>query len=393
MKRIASLLLAGALLVTGCGGAAKTDTAKTDSAKSGGPVNITIAAITSLSGSYSAFGESLKYGAELALKDKTPDLEKAGYKVNFLVMDDQMKPEQGTQLADQLLTRKDVVAVVGPLISGVAIPVTQKFAAENLVAVTPSSTNPQVTERGLANVNRLVARDDAQSPAAVKFIKETLKASSVFLIHDKTAYGQGLADEMKKNATAQGMKVDGYEGITPGDKDFSAVLSKVKSTGTPVVYFGGSYPEAAQMLKQIKEKGINVKFVGADGIDSGDLVKLAGDAANGVYYTSVVNDITKSAEGQAFAKRYAEYAKKELDSFASYSYDASQVIVNALLEYAKANPGKAPSRKELAELVRKTSGFKGVSGTITFDQKGDNKDAKVYMYQVQNSKYPGVQIQ
>jgi branched-chain amino acid transport system substrate-binding protein len=387
MKRIAAVLLSGAVLLAGCGGA-KTGAG----GGSGGATKITVASMSPLSGSSASQGESIRYGAELAIKDRTADLKAAGFDVSFLAMDDQAKPEQGTQLAEQLLTRKDVVALIGTLNSGVAIPVSQKIASDNLVLVSPANTGTQVTDRRLPNVNRIVARDDNQGPAAAQFIKDSLKATSIFIIHDKTPYGQGLADEVKKAADKLGLKIDGIEGINLGDKDFAAVLNKVKGANSSVIFYGGLYAEAAQMVKQIKEKGITAKFVGGDGIDSGELIKLAGDAANGVYYTSVVADIQSTPEGQAFAKKYAEFAKKPMDSYAAYAYDAAQIVINALIDYSKSHGGKAPTRKELSEIIRKTNGFKGLTGTITFDDKGDNKESKVYIYQIQNGKYPGAQV-
>ncbi|HWI60761.1 MAG TPA: branched-chain amino acid ABC transporter substrate-binding protein [Symbiobacteriaceae bacterium] len=384
MKRFAALVLAGALFVTGCGGAAKTD-----GGAAKGPITVTIATMSPLSGGSADLGESIKFATDLAIRDRAAELEKAGIKVNFLAMDDQGKPEQGTQLAEQLITKKEVIGLVGTLNSGVAIPVSQKLSGEGLVMISPANTATQVTDRKLPNMNRVVARDDMQGPAAIKFIKGTLGAKSIFIIHDKTPYGQGLAEEVKKSAGTDGLKVEAFEGVNVGDKDFSAVLTKVKSANPDAIFFGGMYSEAAQILKQMKEKSIAAKFVGADGLDSGDLVKLAGEAANGVYYTSVAADVSKSP----FAPKYQEFAKKPADGFAAFSYDATNVLLNALVSYAKANPGKTPSRKEFAELVRKTSGFKGVAAQITFDEKGDNKESKVYIYQIQNAKYPGVQVQ
>lgn len=387
MKRVVSLLLAGAVLITGCSGASRGD-----SSQSARLVKVTIASMSPLSGSAAAQGESVRYGAELAVKEKAAELEQAGFKVSFLPMDDQSKPEQGTQLAEQLLAKREAIGLVGTLGSGVVIPVSQRLASDGMVVVSPANTAVQVTDRRLPNINRIVARDDAQGPAAVHFIKDDLKLPSLFIIHDKTPFGQGLADEVKKAAVAQGLQVEGYEGINLGEKDFSAVLSKVKNAGSVAIYYGGVYAEAAQMLKQIKEKGITAQFVGSDGIDSGELVKLAGPAANGVYFTSVVADITQTPEGVSFAQRYAALAKKEMDSYAAYAYDSALIIINALLDYGKANPGKTPTRREIAALVRKTTGFKGMAGVHTFDEKGDDKEAKVYMYQIQNSKYPGVLV-
>jgi branched-chain amino acid transport system substrate-binding protein len=392
MKRLASILLVGAILLTGCGGA-KTDSAKTDGAKSGGTVTVTVASMSPLSGANADLGESIRYATELAIKDRAADLEKVGLKVNFIAMDDQGKPEQGTQLAEQLLTKKEVVAVVGCLNSGVSIPVSQKLSSANLVMVSPTNTAVEVTDRRLPNMNRVSARDDQQGPAAAKFIKDSLKAKSLFIIHDKTPYGQGLATEVKKAAEASGMKVDAFEGINVGDKDFSAVLTKVKGAGSDAVFYGGMYAEAAQILKQAKEKAITAKFVGADGFDPADMVKLGGDAVNGAYYTSVAADPNKSPNGANFVKAYAEFAKKPVDGFAAFSYDAASTIINALIEFEKANPGKTPTRKDVQDGVRKTAGYKGVAANVTFDDKGDNKEAKVYIYQYQNTKYPGVQIQ
>jgi len=383
MKRLLALTLVGVLLAAGCSGS-----------KSGsGTVKLTIATMSPLSGSQAAQGESIRYGAELALKDRTADLEKAGLKVDFLPLDDQAKPEQGTQLAEQLLTKKEVIALVGTLNSGVVTPVSQKLAPENLVVVSPANTATVVTDRKLANMNRIVARDDAQGPAAAKFIAEHLKAPSVYIIHDKTTYGQGLADEVKKTADKLKLKVDGFEGIQPGEKDYSAVLTKVKGAGSTVIFFGGMTPEAAQIAKGIKEKALGIKLVGGDGIDSADLVNLGGDAVNGVYYTSVAKDISKTTEGQAFIKRYTEFSKKPMDNYGAYGYDAATIVINTLLDYAKANPGKTPTRKEIQDLIRKTKGFKGVAASVSFDDKGDNTEANVFVYQIQNGKYPGVPIQ
>ncbi|HEY3366939.1 MAG TPA: branched-chain amino acid ABC transporter substrate-binding protein [Symbiobacteriaceae bacterium] len=388
MKRIAALLIAGILLITGC-----TSATKTDPGAAKGPIKLTIASMSPLSGSQAAQGESIRYGAELAVKDRQEDLKKAGYEIAFLPLDDQAKPEQGTQLAEQILTKKEVIALVGTLNSSVVIPVSEKLKDDNLVIVSPANTNINVTDRKLANVNRIVARDDAQGPAGADFIAKNLKATSVYIIHDKTTYGQGLAEQVKKQAEKIGLKVDGFEGVNPGDKDYSAVLTKVKGGGSPVIFFGGMTPEAAQIAKGIKDKGMQVKLVGADGIDSADLVNLGGDAVNGVYFTSVAKDVSKTAEGQAFVKKYTEFSKKPMDNFGAYGYDSATIVINALLDYAKANPGKTPTRKELMELVRKTKGFKGVAGTATFDAKGDNTEAQVFIYQIQNGKYPGVLVQ
>lgn len=375
-----SLMLVLSLIGTACGGGASK--AKV----------IKIASISPLSGTQAAMGETIKFGAELAINDRKADFEKLGYKLELVPYDDEAKPQVGTALAGRIVADKETLAVIGHLNSGVAIPSSEVYNRAGLVMVSPANTNPKITDRRLPTVNRICARDDVQAPAAADYAFNKLGLKSVFLIHDKTDYGQGLADEFKKKAEEMGMAVVGYEGITEGEVDFSAVLNLVAAANPDLVYYGGMYPEAGQIVKQGRAKGLQFKFMGSDGIDNIDLVKIAGKDVVGVYYTTIAADINKVTGGPDWAKRYDAAFKKPPVSFAAYGYDATIIVLNTLEKYVKDNPGKLPTREELSGLVRKTENAKGIVTNVTFDDKGDDKNSKVYIFQFNGEQYPGEQV-
>ncbi|MCL4441891.1 MAG: branched-chain amino acid ABC transporter substrate-binding protein, partial [Firmicutes bacterium] len=273
--------------------------------------------------------------------------------------------------------------------SGVAIPSSEVYNTGNLAMVSPANTAPKVTDRRLPTVNRICVRDDVQGPAGAGYAKDKLGVKSVFVIHDKTAYGQGLADEFKKETEKLGLKVVGYEGITAGEVDFSAVLTKVGAFKPDMIYFGGMYPEAGIMVKQAREKGITAKYMGGDGLDSSEIVKIAGKNITGLIYTTAATDITKTAEGKAWAEQYKQKFGKNVESYSAYGYDAALVALNGIENLLKANGGKMPARQDVAAEIRKTADFKGIATTVTFDDKGDNKNAKVYFFEFKGETYPG----
>ncbi len=291
-------------------------------------------------------------------------------------------------MAQKLIADKDVLAVDGHWNSGVAIPSSEVYAKENLCMVSPANTAVQITDRRLANISRICARDDVQAPLGADFAMKDLGAKKFFIIHDKTAYGQAIADEFKKRAESNSANILGYEGITAGESDFSAVLNNVAATKPDVVYFGGIYPEGSLLIKQMKEKGITAKFIGPDGMDEAEVIKIAGAAAIGTYYTSPAADITRTPEGKEWANRFKTKFGKDPGNWSAYGYDAMNVIIEGLKNAIQANGGKKPTRQQVCEAVRKVQSFKGISSTITFDDKGDNKGAKLYIAEFKEAKYP-----
>ncbi|RJX16832.1 MAG: branched-chain amino acid ABC transporter substrate-binding protein [Desulforudis sp.] len=371
------------LLAVGCGGGA------TEPNDGGQALEvIKVASVSPLSGPQAGMGEPIKLGAQMALEEQKAEFEALGFKLELSPQDDQADPKVGVTVAQKLIADKNVLVVVGHLNSGVAIPASEVYVKDNLCQVSPANTATAITDRELPIVNRIVARDDAQGPAGADFATNDLGAKKVFVIHDKTTYGQGVADEFKKQVEANGVQVVGYEGITAGESDFSAVLNAVAAAKPDVVYFGGMYPEGSLLAKQMKEKDIAAKFIGPDGMYDPKVIEIAGEAAIGVYCTSVAGDVTLTEVGRAWADRYQAKFGQAPGSFAAYGYDATNVALEAIKQAIAANGGEKPSRLQVTEVARAIQDFKGVATDVTFNVRGDNKDAKVFIYEFTEMKFP-----
>jgi branched-chain amino acid transport system substrate-binding protein len=353
---------------------------------------IKVASVTPLSGSQAALGEAIKLGAQLAVEDYKPKFDKAGFQLEFSPQDDQADPKVGVSVAQSMLSDKDILGVCGHFNSGVAIPASEIYAKDNLCMVSPSNTATQVTDRKLPDVNRICARDDAQGPVGADFAVKDLGAKKIFIIQDKTTYGQGVADEFKKQALKDAAQIVGYEGITQGESDFSAVLNEVASKNPDLVYFGGTYPEGSLILKQMRAKGISAKFMGPDGMDSSEVIKIAGNAATGAYYTSVAADPLLTDKGKEWVDRYEKKFGKKPESYSVYGYDAMSVLLDGILKASQDNGNKKPTREQVSKSVRSTQNFHGIITNVSFDDKGDNKDAMVYIYEFKTPSYPGVLV-
>jgi len=352
---------------------------------------IKVASCTPLSGSQSALGGSIKNGIEMALKERVEEFKALGFDLQFLPMDDQADPKVGVSNAQRLVEDAAVLAVVGHYNSGVAIPSSEVYNEGGLMMVSPANTNPDVTDRGLPTINRICARDDAQGPAGADFLFG-LGKKSVFILQDKTTYGQGVADQFKKRFEEIGGAVKGYEGITAGEADFSAVEEMIRASGAEAVYFGGMYPEGALLIKQLKEKGIGVVFLGPDGMDSAELVKIAGDAIIGNYYTSVAADVSGTEAGAAFVKRFTESYGRAPEAFAAYGYDAMNVTLDGINAAIAANGNALPTREQVATATRAIKGFKGLATNVSFNDIGDNTEATIYVLGFEQAAYPPIAI-
>jgi branched-chain amino acid transport system substrate-binding protein len=342
---------------------------------------IVIASVGPLSGQYSDYGDTAKAGAEYALKQKQEEFKKLGFDVQLLAQDDQADPKQAVAIAESVITNPDVLAVIGHVTTGASVAASVKYEQEKLVMVSPSSTGSNLTEEGKKVVHRVCARDDAQGSKAAIFAKNQLGIKNAFLIHDKQAYGQGLAEEVKKQLEKDGVQILGFEGITAGEKDYSAVINKIVAANPELIYFGGYYSDAGILIKQARDKGYKGPFMGGDGFDSADLVKIAGaEAAENVVFTSTVGDIGATDEGKKWISDYEAATGKKVGIFTSFGYDAMSVTLNGLLEAIKANGGKKPSREQVLEAVHNTKDFQGQFVKVTFNEKGDNEYAQVFVY-------------
>src|SRR2546429_5050325 len=342
-----------------------------------GKGTIKIATQSPLSGGQAALGEGIKLGTQLAVEKFKGNLEKAGFRVELVPYDDQAKPDVGVANAKNIISDKDIMVVIGHLNSGVAIPSSEVYKEVGLAMISPANTNEKVTDRGYPNVNRVCGRDDVQGPVGGEFAATVMKAKSVYIVHDKTTYGQGVAEAFKSDVEKKGVKVLGFEG-TEEKSNFDPIITPIKAKNPDVIYFGGIYDQAAPFFKQAREKGVRSKFLGPDGMDSSDLTKIAGKAVVGMDYTSAAGPASVLPKAKAFVEEFKKKFGKNPEPYAAEAYDAATVALNAVDAAVK---GGKVSREDVATAVRKTK-HSGITGDIELDSKGDRKKALYFVLQV-----------
>jgi branched-chain amino acid transport system substrate-binding protein len=253
--------------------------------------------------------------------------------------------------------------VVGHFNSGVTEPSSDVYAENGILMITPGSTNPKITERGLANVFRVCGRDDQQGKIAGEYIAANFKDKKVAIAHDKTTYGKGLADFTRKYAKELGVKEVLYEGINIGEKDLSALVSKIKASGADLVYWGGLHTEGGLLVRQMRDQGVKAPLMGGDGIASNEYAAIAGAGAEGTLMT-FGPDPRKHAEAKAVV---AKFQAKQInpEAYTLYSYAAVEVIAQAAAAIKSSDP------KKIAAEVRTGKPYKTVIGELKYDKKGD----------------------
>jgi branched-chain amino acid transport system substrate-binding protein len=342
-----------------------------------GKGTIKIATQSPLSGGQAALGEGIKLGAQLGVEKFKGPLEKAGFKVELVPFDDQAKPDVGVANARNIIADKDIMVVIGHLNSGVAIPSSEVYKEASLAMISPANTNEKITDRGYPNVNRVCGRDDVQGPVGAEFAAGTLKVKSVYIVHDKTTYGQGVAEAFKADIEKKGVKIVGFDG-TEEKSNFDPIVTPIKAKNPDLLYFGGIYDQGAPLFKQAREKGVKAKFLGPDGLDSSDLVKIAGKAVVGMYYTTAAAPAS-SPQAKQFVDEFKKKFGKNPEPYAAESYVSAAIALKALESVT--GGGKVPTRDGVAAAIRKVK-YPGMTGTIEFDDKGDPKKASYYVLQV-----------
>lgn len=346
---------------------------------------IKIASLTPLSGPASEQGIQIRNATQLAVNGAKADFAKLGFDLQFVSYDDQADPAAGTSAARRIGADKGILAIVGTQNSGVIIPASEALSAQHVAFVSPSTTNPKVTDRGLKNVNRICARDDSQGPAAADFMAGKLKAKKVYVLNDKTAYGQGLTDELAKALKARGVQVLSNEG-TEERSDFSAIISKIQLMKPDAVYFGGLYGQVGVFARQLRDKGVNLPLVGADALDSPDLQKIAGNGAKNIYFTTIAPPLEAVPAGKAVDSAYKAAYKQNIEGYGIMGYDSAQVAIQGIRDAITANGKKLPSREQVETAIRKVKASKGlVTGAVQFNSVGDRVSSKMYIRQIDNN--------
>lgn len=335
-----------------------------------------------LTGPQAHIGIDIRNGAQLAVDDlNAAGTEIGGKKVRFelIAEDDEANPTKATTVAQKLVDSK-VVAVVGHFNSGASIPASKIYSDGGVTQISPSSTNPKYTQQGFKTTFRVVAHDDQQGPTLARFALNTLKAKSIAVIDDSTAYGQGLADAFEATVKAAGATIVAREHTTDKDTDFNAILTKIKGRNPDLIMFGGIDPQAGPMVKQMTALGIKAKFIGGDGMQTPNFIKLAGGAAEGAMASMPGLPKEQMPGGKNFMEKYKAKFNVEVELFAPMAYDAVMVFADTMKRAGSTDPAQL-----LAE-VGKTS-YQGVIGPIAFDEKGDLKNGPITVYVVKSDKW------
>lgn len=345
---------------------------------------IKIASQSPLSGGQALSGTSMRNAVELAIADLKQPLVDMGFDVQYVPFDDQATPDVGVSNAQNMVQDPAILVVIGHWNSGVAIPSSEVYNANDLAMISPANTNPRVTSRGLSVVNRVCGRDDNQGPTGAKFLAKLGTVKSVYVLHDKTPYGQGVATFFKTQAETDGITVAGFEG-TEEKSNFDGIIQPILATAPDAIYFGGIYDQTAVFLSQARAAGFTGIFMGPDGTDASDFAKLAGDAAVGTYYTSAAGPLSVFPDAAKFVEDYKAKYGENPQPYGPESYDATAVALHAIQMAAELAGGEIPTRAQVAAAVRGTANFKGLTGTITFDAYGDRASANYYVSQVKSA--------
>jgi branched-chain amino acid transport system substrate-binding protein len=368
MKRSSSVLLAAVAATVLSVAAAKAQ-------------DVVVATAGPMTGGDAIFGEQMKRGAEMAVKDINAAGGLLGKKLKLEIGDDQCEPKQALPVANSFVQKK-VIFVAGHYCSGVSIPASAVYVENNILQITPASTNPRLTDeakaKGWKTVLRSCGRDDIQGVVAGKFLAATYKGKKIAILHDKTPYGQGIADETKKNYNKAGGKEALYDSFQKGDKDFTALVSKMKQMGIDVVYAGSYHTEVGLLVKQAREQGFGAQFVSEDALVTDEFWKISGPAGEGLLMTFAPDPVENPKAKPVVDKFMKEGYKPE--GYTLYTYAAFQVFAAAV---KAANSFDA--QKVAAQIHGKT--IDTVIGPLKYDDKGDVSNSEYVWYKWTNGKY------
>lgn len=330
-----------------------------------------------ITGSNATFGAQLKAGAEQAVADINAKGGVLGKKLELLVGDDACDPKQAVSVANKMAADK-VVFVAGHFCSSSSIPASKVYLEESILEITPASTNPKLTDEGGWNIFRTCGRDDQQGAVAGAYIAKEFKGRKVAILHDNTAYGKGLADETKKTMNKGGLKETLYSAYVPGERDYSAIVSRMKQAGIELIYIGGYHTETGLIIKQARQQGMNVSVMGGDALVTNEFWQISGEQGEGTMMT-FPSDPRRRPSAQAVVKEFAD-KKIDPEGYVLYSYAAVQIWAEAAEKAGTTDP------KKVADVLR-AGKWDSVLGPISYDKKGDVTVSDYVFYIWHNGSY------
>ena len=332
---------------------------------------IPIAVVGPLTGSQAVAGEQMRIGAMQAVEDINKAGGVLGQQLVLSIGDDACDPKQAVSVANQMATKK-VKLVAGHFCSGSSIPASKVYLEEGVLQISPASTNPKFTDEGGWGTFRVCGRDDDQGKVAGEYLAKHYKDQKIAILHDNTAYGKGLAEETRKSMNAAGAKEALFDAYTPGEKDYSAVVSRLKQAGISVIYVGGYHTESALIIRQAKEQGMRATLVGGDALVTKEFFQIAGPAGEGTLMT-FSPDPRKNAVAAAVVKSFTD-RKVDPEGYVLYSYATIQIWAAAVKKADTTDP------KKVAEALKASGDWPSVLGPVTFNKKGDVTAGGYVMY-------------
>jgi branched-chain amino acid transport system substrate-binding protein len=341
-----------------------------------------------LTGDIGTEGQGIRRAVELAVSEANAS-GKFPYPIEVVSFDDRGDPKEAVNVANLIVSDPNVLGVVGDYNSSCSIPASRVYARSGVPMISPASTNPNLTQQQLLpswvyprSIFRVVPTDDVQGSFAAEFAFQKLKFRTFAVLHDKTSYGQGLSSEFRKRFEALGGKVSSFDGISIGDKDFKALLTRLKGGSPDGVFFGGLYPECGLLLKQARELGFEAPFFSGDGSKTDGLFDVAGDDAEGSYFTITGVPVEELASAKEFIERYGKmFPGRPIKPFDHFGYEAAGVFLDAM-----STLGPKPDRERLIGAVAHVRHV-GLLGVTQFDEKGDTLSKIITMTRVQGRKF------
>jgi len=336
-----------------------------------------------LSGGQSLLGVDIMRGAELALDQLSEPLNNMRFEVLLAPYDDEATPDLGIANAKEIVADPEILCGVGHLNSGVMIPSSELYHEANLPFISPANTNPIVTTRGYLEVDRIIGRDDVQPSVAARYASTELGAKTVYIFHDKTPYGQGIAEFFRIAAQKENIQILGFEG-TEEFNDFNSIIRPMLAANPDIIFFSGVYNQAGVFFKQARNSGFTGTFLGTDSMDASNLATIAGDALSkdgGMVYTSVAGPAQAYPNASQFIEDFTNRFGSHPQPYAAQGYDAMGICLKAIEIAASDTGGDIPSRIAVAKAVRSLT-YEGITGTLSFNNIGDQPNAKYFIIKV-----------
>ena len=335
-----------------------------------------------LTGTQAHIGKDNENGVRLAIEEaNSAGISIGGKKIRFQLLseDDQADPKNGTIVAHKLADA-EINGMIGHLNSGTTIPASRVYHDAGIPQISPSATNPRYTQQGFKSAFRTMANDEQQGRLLGQFATRHLSAKRIAIIDDRTAYGQGLADEFEKSVKSNGGVIVAREFTTDKSTDFRAILTSIKGNQPDLLFFGGMDPQGGPLMRQVRSLGITAQFLGGDGLYTPEFIKLAGDASEGAYSSLPGVPLEKMPNGLAFRDKYRAKYNRDIQLYAPFCYDAVNIMIEAMKRADSVKP-----EKYLPELIK--TDYSGVTARIMFDERGDLKAGAITFYRVRNGKW------